>query len=392
MWNNVTVSTLALETWLSILLAHHHKLEITGHHLKIHMQQKQNLEKMSVIDHFCNQTCNMKALSSQSTHGTPLTMLCYNNAGYVRPDPATHYILIVKRHRFQLRQFKISLYTQVFFFCFVWKSDILNRYWRQATQLTWISVMLDSSSRGYQLRIRHKGGFYLVCANSDCYIQTQSLPWHLFKSEYSFRITVNSLLLYWCVTANVSFSKRKRRERDWQGAGPGCLLQLRVNKEQGNYKPKLHFSQGSLPAPVLSRSASLELAQNCQQYWGGELPPPPAGFAPSAGSPQTLVRARRDLRSLIPRLHPPQNRSSELGHQQRDRRSQSQEKHFQQQPGNRHWIRCFYKLQQTTTFVGFLLVVVVFFSSDKLLKFADTSFCVALQQLTQQWCSDHQIS
>lgn len=34
-----------------------------------------------------------------------------------------------------------------------------------------------------------------------------------------------------------------------------------------------------------------------------------------------------------------------------------------------------------------------FFSpSDKLLKFADTEFCVALQQLTQQWCSDHQIS
>lgn len=72
MWNNVTVSTLALETWVSILLARHHKLEITGHYFKIHVQQKQNLEKMSVTDHFCKQTCNMKALSSQSTQGAPL--------------------------------------------------------------------------------------------------------------------------------------------------------------------------------------------------------------------------------------------------------------------------------------------------------------------------------
>lgn len=32
------------------------------------------------------------------------------------------------------------------------------------------------------------------------------------------------------------------------------------------------------------------------------------------------------------------------------------------------------------------------FNSDKLLKFADTDFCVALQQLTQQWCADHQMS
>lgn len=92
---------------------------------------------------------------------------------------------------------------------------------------------------------------------------------------------------------------------------------------------------------------------------------------------QGLANARR--------LNPLQNCSTELGHQRCNRHSQSQEKHFQQQPGNRHWIRCFYKLQQTKTFG-------VFFPSDKLLKFADTDFCVPLQQLTQQWCSDHQIS
>lgn len=33
-----------------------------------------------------------------------------------------------------------------------------------------------------------------------------------------------------------------------------------------------------------------------------------------------------------------------------------------------------------------------FLPSDKLLKFADPDFCVALQQLTQQWCWDHQIA
>lgn len=58
-------------------------------------------------------------------------------------------------------------------------------------------------------------------ANSDCHIQTQSLPWRLFMSEYSFWITVNSPFLYWCLTANVSFSKRKRKDesrtdREWE--------------------------------------------------------------------------------------------------------------------------------------------------------------------------------
>lgn len=32
--------------------------------------------------------------------------------------------------------------------------------------------MLDSSSRGYQLSIRHKGEFYLAYANDDCYLGT----------------------------------------------------------------------------------------------------------------------------------------------------------------------------------------------------------------------------
>lgn len=49
-----------------------------------------------------------------------------------------------------------------------------------------------------------------------------------------------------------------------------------------------------------------------------------------------------------------------------------------------------------TVCVGFISCskphLVGFFVSDELLKFADTDFCVALQQLTQQWCSDHQVS
>lgn len=45
MRKNVTMRTLGPETWFSILFARHHMLESTDHHYKIHMQQKQNLEK-----------------------------------------------------------------------------------------------------------------------------------------------------------------------------------------------------------------------------------------------------------------------------------------------------------------------------------------------------------
>lgn len=84
-----------------------------------------------------------------------------------------HYILIVKHHRLRWWHFIICLYTYVgFFVCFLWKSEILNRYWRQGIQLRSILAISDSSSSGYQLRIRHKGEFYLVYANSDCYTHT----------------------------------------------------------------------------------------------------------------------------------------------------------------------------------------------------------------------------
>lgn len=175
--------------------------------------------------------------------------------------------------------------------------------------------MLDSPSRGYQLRIRHKGKFYLVYANSDCYLRTsfwsaeascvdfeilgrslvvmcsgllsssaskavpqganrfsfrkmlqkQCMKWCTtstewktlmipFKSEYSFWITVNSLLLYWCLTANVTFSKTKRKEesrtnRSW-------LFTSAMSRIGNGETKNLNFisNQGSLPILLMSRS------------------------------------------------------------------------------------------------------------------------------------------
>lgn len=78
---------------------------------------------------------------------------------------------------------------------------------------------------------------------------TEALPkvgqqsWRLTRSflklKYSFWITANSVCLYWCLTANVTFSRRKRKEE-----GPTCSetwLTSAVSRmeRRENQKPEL---------------------------------------------------------------------------------------------------------------------------------------------------------
>lgn len=209
--------------------------------------------------------------------------------------------------------------------------------------------MPDCSSRGHKLRIRHEGQFYPVYAASDCYTETSfwssetsymdlemegksvlvtcsgpaqqqckeshaagstggflqedateappGMVHHQYRAGDSHDpfLSQNAasgllviLCLYWCLTANVTFSRRKRKDE-----GPTCsetrLTSAAIRMESGETK-NLNFTSiwGSLPDPVMSRPTSL--AVNWQQHPKDEVPLLPAW-------PQTLGKDWWDTRS-----------------------------------------------------------------------------------------------
>lgn len=195
--------------------------------------------------------------------------------------------------------------------------------------------MPDSCSRGGQLWIRHEGEFYLVYAASDCYtetsfwssetsymdleiegkstvvtcsgpaqqqggtgrcyrstawggspsVQSWRLSWSFSKSEYSFLITANSLCPYWCLIANITLSRRKRK-KEGRTCSETRLTSAASRMESGKTK-NLNFTSNwhSLPDPVTSRPTLLAL--NWQQCPKEEVPLP-------SPWPQTLHKDRWD--------------------------------------------------------------------------------------------------
>lgn len=183
-------------------------------------------------------------------------------------------------------------------------------------------------------------------------VQRLRIPSPLSNSEYSFLITVHSIFLYCCLPVNITFSKRKRTG---PAASEACLFISTTNRV-GKINPELHFKLGSLPIPVKKylTSTGTKLTRELAR---GELPPPPCWAC------NKISRAVRQILSELTETFPTAAREQTL-----------------------HC--CFYlcKLQQATT-LGFCLTP----HTHTLLRFADTDVC-HLQQLTWQWCTDHQRS
>lgn len=179
-------------------------------------------------------------------------------------------------------------------------------------------------------------------------VQIWRLTGSFLKSEYSFWITANSPCLYWCLTANVTSSRRERKAK-----GPTCSetwLTSAVSRMGSGETRILNFSSnwGSLPDPAMSRPTLL--AQNWEQHMKEEVPLPPPWPSPCTRTGGTGCAGKAQGPNNPSQQTPPQDSCTHRGHQRCHRPAQSQEKPFQQHTGNRHCMCCFYKLQQTTTF------------------------------------------
>lgn len=115
-----------------------------------------------------------------------------------------------------------------------------------------------------------------------------------------------------------------------------------------------HFNLRLPTYPAMSRPSWHQTNSSTRERWAPTWPPlalHPAHRSPPDPSLWAGTRTcclGRVLGGCGACWSPPSNCSTELGHQRCHRRSESQEKRFQQQPGNRHQICFFHKLQQTT--------------------------------------------
>lgn len=208
-------------------------------------------------------------------------------------------------------------------------------------------------------------------------VQSWRLTWPFLKSEYSFWITANSLCLYWCLTANVTSS---RRERKAKGPTRSETWLTSAGSTTGSGETKiLNFTSnwGSLPDPAMFQTnlsgTKLRPAHEREGSTSSSLAPAPAQGLVGQGEQGKHRVPIIPASKPHPRTPAHNGATSDATDLPRAKRNPSSSTQLTDTA-----CAAFISCSNHNIWLGF-------FSSDQLLKFADTNFCVALQQLTQQW-------
>lgn len=147
------------------------------------------------------------------------------------------------------------------------------------------------------------------------------------------------------------FPEGREKRRDQHAARPGSLQQWA--EWRGGKTKNLNFNLGLPPRPshvqINFVGTKLTAAPERGGSTSSSLTPDPVQGLAGHNIQGRVLGEHRGLNNPGQQT-PPHNCCTEWGHQGCDRAAQSQEKHFQQHTGNRHWMCCFYKLQQTATF------------------------------------------